>query len=299
MSKPVFGRMVTAMVTPFGADLEVDYDRAAELARKLVSDGNDCLVVAGTTGESPTLTREEKLTLFSTVKQAVGKNVQVIAGTGSNSTKATVELSQAAERAGADGLLLVAPYYNKPPQEGLYRHFKSVAEACSLPIMLYNIPGRTGIEISPEVLARLAELPTVVAVKQSLPGLEPISDLLVRLQGRELAVYSGDDASTLPILALGGVGVVSVAGHIAARPMKEMIEHFFQGRVREAQQVHQRLYPIFTGLFRATNPILVKAALKRLGFPVGGVRLPLVDASPEQEARLTEALAESDLLAHA
>ncbi len=288
MSNAPFGRLLTAMVTPFTPTLEVDYDRAVELARKLVAEGNDGLIVAGTTGESPTLSKSEKLELFKRVKQAVGKDVPIVAGTGSYATQATIELSQAAEETGVDALLLVAPYYNKPPQEGMFQHFQAIARATKLPIMLYNIPGRTGVELLPDTLARLGQIPSIKAVKQSLPSLDPINELAIR---SELAQYSGDDGNTLPILALGGVGVVSVAGHIAAGPIKRQIEAFFKGDVAEAARLQRQLYPLFTGLFKTSNPILVKAALKKLGFPVGGLRAPLIEATPEQEQALDQVLA--------
>lgn len=288
MSNAPFGRLLTAMVTPFTPTLEVDYDRAVELARKLIAEGNDGLIVAGTTGESPTLSKSEKLELFKRVKQAVGKDVPIVAGTGSYATQATIELSQAAEETGVDALLLVAPYYNKPPQEGMFLHFQAIARATKLPIMLYNIPGRTGVELFPDTLARLGQIPNIKAVKQSLPSLDPINELAIR---SELAQYSGDDGNTLPILALGGVGVVSVAGHIAAGPIKRQIEAFFKGDVAEAARLQRQLYPLFTGLFKTSNPILVKAALKKLGFPVGGLRAPLIEATPEQEQALDQVLA--------
>ncbi|GMU54466.1 MAG: 4-hydroxy-tetrahydrodipicolinate synthase 2 [Candidatus Xenobia bacterium] len=288
MSNAPFGRLLTAMVTPFTPSLEVDYDRAVELARKLIADGNDGLIVAGTTGESPTLSKAEKLELFKRVKQAVGKDIPIVAGTGSYATQATIELSQAAAETGVDGLLLVAPYYNKPPQEGMFLHFQAIARATRLPIMLYNIPGRTGIELLPETLARLGEIPSIQAVKQSLPSLDPINELAIR---SDLAQYSGDDGNTLPILALGGVGVVSVAGHVAAGLIKRQIEAFFAGQVAEAARLQRQLYPLFTGLFKTSNPILVKAALKKLGFPVGGLRPPLIEATPEQEQALDKVLA--------
>lgn len=296
-----FGPLVTAMVTPFTPDLAVDYQRAAELAARLVRQGSTALVVSGTTGESPTLTTEEKLRLFRTVKQAVP--VPVIAGTGSNSTRASVELSRQAAEAGVDALLLVAPYYNKPPQEGLYRHFKAVAEATPLPVMVYNIPGRTGVEIAPETLERLADIPNVVAVKEALPNLDAVSDLLARLarrpvaaggagaaEGPALAVYSGEDSLTLPMMALGGAGVVSVASHLAGPQMRQMMDDYTAGRVTAAARMHHRLFPLFKGLFLTTNPIMVKAALKLVGFPVGGLRPPLVEATLQQEEAMRQIL---------
>lgn len=302
MSKSGFGRLMTAMVTPMRPDGAVDFERAGELARRLVSQGTDSVVVCGTTGESPTLSHDEKLRLFQAVRQAV-PGTPVVAGTGSNCTRSTIEFSRHARDCGVDALLVVAPYYNKPPQEGLYAHFKAVAEAVDLPILLYNIPGRTGVEISPAVLARLAELPNVVGVKQSLPGLDPVSTLSASLQalasegrppwtrpGRAMEIYCGDDSATLPMMSVGGVGVVSVASHVAGPAMQQMMQAFAEGRVEEATALHLRLMPLFTGLFATTNPILVKAALKLQGFPVGGVRLPLVEATPQQEEQLRQVM---------
>jgi len=302
MSKSGFGRLMTAMVTPMRPDGAVDLERAGELARRLVSQGTDSVVVCGTTGESPTLSHDEKLRLFQAVRQAV-PGTPVVAGTGSNCTRSTIEFSRHARDYGVDALLVVAPYYNKPPQEGLYAHFKAVAEAVDLPILVYNIPGRTGVEISPAVLARLAEIPNVVGVKQSLPGLDPVSTLSASLQallsegrapwtrpGRAMEIYSGDDSATLPMMAVGGVGVVSVASHVAGPAMQQMMQAFVEGRVEEATALHLRLLPLFTGLFATTNPILVKAALKLQGFPVGGVRLPLVEATPQQEEQLRQVM---------
>jgi len=302
MIKSGFGRLMTAMVTPMRPDGAVDFERAGKLAQRLVSQGTESVVVCGTTGESPTLSHDEKLRLFQAVRQAV-PGTPVVAGTGSNCTRSTIEFSRHARDCGVDALLVVAPYYNKPPQEGLYAHFKAVAEAVDLPILLYNIPGRTGVEISPAVLARLAEIPNVVGVKQSLPGLDPVSTLSASLQallsegrapwtrpGRAMEIYSGDDSATLPMMAVGGVGVVSVASHVAGPAMQQMMQAFVEGRVEEATALHLRLMPLFTGLFATTNPILVKAALKLQGFPVGGVRLPLVEATPQQEEQLRQVM---------
>lgn len=290
-----FGLLCTAMVTPFDDQLKVDYARAGELAQRLVAGGNDSLVVVGTTGESPTLTSEEKVELFKTVKKAV--DVPIIAGTGSYNTAATIELSKKAADAGADALLLVSPYYNKPSQAGMVAHFTAVAEAVELPIMLYNIPGRTGVEISPETLAQLAKHPRIVAVKESLPGIDPVSQLAADLKRQKLdmQIWSGDDSNTLPQLSVGGRGVVSVAAHVAAAPIKKMLEAFHAGRVAEAAEIHQRLFPIFKGLFITSNPAPVKAALEMLGFPVGGVRLPLVEVNASEREQVKQALVDSEL----
>lgn len=307
----MFGRLVTAMVTPFDDNLAVDLGRARELARRLVDEGNEGLVVCGTTGESPTLSKDEKKSLFRAVREAVPSQVKVIAGTGSNCTRSTIELSRAAEECGVDGLLLVSPYYNKPTQDMQRRHFLEVAEATQTPIMLYNIPGRTGVEIAPETLARLAEHPRIVAVKESLPDVDPVSDLASRLsrlrtpvrtggQGQApepaMYIYSGDDTHTLSILSAGGHGVVSVAGHLVARQMRQMIEAFEAGDVSTARSLHLQIFPLLKGLFATTNPVLVKAGLRLVGFPVGGLRAPLYAAEPAEEEALKPLLRNLGLL---
>ena len=284
-----FGDLLTAMVTPFNEDGEVDYQTAKNLAIKLVENGSDGLVIAGTTGESPTLTTEEKLTLFSTIVEAVGGKATVIAGTGTNNTKATVEFTKEAERTGVDGILLVSPYYNKPPQERLYQHFKKVAEATTLPVMVYNIPGRTGINITTATMSRLAEIDNIVALKESTGNLEQAAEM-VRVLPKDFLVYSGDDNMTLPILSVGGAGVVSVASHLVGRRMKTMIEAYKAGEVVEATKLHQELLPLFRVLFITANPIMVKAALNMLGLPVGTTRLPLVGPQPDELDKLKETL---------
>lgn len=290
-----FGRLLTAMVTPFKDNGDIDFDGAATLARQLVEDGNDGLVICGTTGEAPTLTSEEKVDLWKAVKAAT--DVPVIAGTGSYCTRSTIQLSQKAQEAGADGLLLVSPYYNKPNATGLLEHFKAVHDAIDIPIMLYNIPSRTGIEIPVPVLEELAKLPRMAAVKQSLP-IDPVSRLESRLAGgaAKLETYSGDDSQTLPQLAIGGQGVVSVAGHVAGPQIKEMVEAFFAGKVEEAASLHKRLFPLFEVLFITCNPVPVKHALKLLGRPAGGVRLPLGKATKEQEQQVEAVLREVGIL---
>lgn len=292
-----FGTLLTAMITPFHEDGAVDYDGAVKLAQQLVEDGNDGLVICGTTGEAPTLTSEEKIKLWDVIKKAVGPKVPVIAGTGSYCTKSTIDLSQKAQEVGADGLLLVAPYYNKPSAFGLLEHFKSIHAYTELPIMLYNIPGRSGVEIPTPVLEELAGLDRVVAVKQSLP-IDPVSRLESRLSRTKnsLDTYSGDDSQTLPQLAVGGKGVVSVAGHIAGPQIKEMLTAFFEGRVAEAAALHQRLFPLFEVLFITANPVPVKHALKLMGRPAGPVRQPLWKASPEEEARVEAVMKEVGIL---
>lgn len=294
---PPFGRLLTAMVTPFKEDLSVDSDRAIELAKRLIEQGNDGLIVSGTTGESPTLTKPEKLALFKSIKAALPNN-SIVAGTGSYDTKASIELSKAAADCGVDGLLLVTPYYNKPAQSMILRHFLEIAEATELPIMLYNIPSRCGVEIAPETLAKLAQHPRIVAVKQSLPDVDQIIDLQSRVKadGSTFWQYSGDDTHTLSIMAAGGCGVVSVAAHVVAKEMKEMIELFLTGKVLEAADIQTRIFNITKGLFATTNPVLPKAALKLQGFPVGGLRPPVYEATEEDIAKLKPLLAELGLL---
>lgn len=269
------------MVTPFAPGGEVDYARAGWLAEKLVENGSDGLVVAGTTGESPTLTKEERLRLFSTVVERVGGRATVIAGTGTYNTAESVAFTQEAERTGVDGILLVNPYYNKPSQEGMYQHFATIAKSTRLPVMIYNIPGRTAVNCLPETIARLAELENVVAVKEASGDLSQIAEVKRRVPA-DFLIYSGDDALTLPILSVGGVGVVSVASHLVGREIGEMIDHFFAGRVKEATALHLRLLPLFKALFVVSNPVPLKAALAAVGWPVGGVRLPLVEAGPRE-----------------
>lgn len=290
-----WGPVVTAMVTPFNENLEVNYDAAQALAELLVQTGSTGLVVSGTTGESPTLTHEEKVTLFRKVKEAVGNRAAVIAGTGSYDTAESVHLSQEAERVGVDGLLLVAPYYNRPSQEGLYQHFKTIAHAVDLPVMIYNIPGRTGVNVEPATLLRLAEINNIVAVKEASGNLNQMSEICASAPEGFL-VYSGDDSLTLPLLAVGGVGVVSVASHVVGRDIRRLCESFFAGQVQEATKLHHRMLPLFKALFCTTNPVPVKAALNMLGANVGGVRLPLVEANEKEKEIVRKALRDYGLL---
>jgi len=290
-----WGPVVTAMVTPFNENLEVNYDAAQALAELLVQTGSSGLVVSGTTGESPTLTHEEKITLFRKVKEAVGNRAAVLAGTSTYDAAESVRLSQEAERAGVDGLLLVAPYYNRPSQEGLYQHFKTIAHAVDLPVMIYNIPGRTGVNVEPSTLLRLAEITNVVAVKEASGNLNQMSEICAGAPDGFL-VYSGDDSLTLPLLAVGGVGVVSVASHVVGRDIRRMCEAFFAGKVQEATKLHHRMLPLFKALFCTTNPVPVKAALNMLGANVGGVRLPLVEANDREREIIRKALRDYGLL---
>ena len=286
-----FGRVVTAMVTPFTADGAVDLDLAARLADHLLHHGSDGLVICGTTGESPTLSWQEQRDLFLAVKGAVGGRGPLLAGTGSNCTAEAVEATREAAALGADGALVVVPYYNKPPQEGLEAHFRAVAEAApGLPLMLYNIPGRTGCGLAPETVARLLDRPNVAAYKAASGTTEEVSQLR-QLCGDRLAIYSGDDALTLPMLAVGAVGVVSVASHVAGLPISAMVRAHLAGDGTAALALHERLLPLCKALFCTTNPIPVKAALELEGWAVGAPRLPLLPADAAVRQRLHAVLA--------
>ncbi|MEV5707854.1 4-hydroxy-tetrahydrodipicolinate synthase [Actinoallomurus sp. NPDC052274] len=284
-----FGRMLTAMVTPMAADGTIDYDGAARLAAYLVDEQrNDGLVVSGTTGESPTTSDEEDERLLRTVLEAVGDRATIVAGVGTNHTEHTLKLARQAERAGAHGLLVVTPYYNKPPQEGLARHFSTVADATGLPVMLYDIPGRTGTPIAAETLLRLADHPRIIAVKEAKGDLFGASRVMAET---DLVFYSGDDALNLPWLSVGAAGFVSVVGHVVGADLREMIDAFLGGDTRRATEIHRRLLPVVTALMTRTQGVIAtKAALSLLGLPGGTVRPPLVDATPEFTAALREDL---------
>ena len=286
-----FGRVVTAMVTPFRLDGGVDLDLAARLADHLVAHGSDGLVLCGTTGESPTLSWAEQHELFAAVKGAVGGRAKLIAGSGSNCTAEAIEATREAAALGADAALVVVPYYNKPPQEGLEAHFRAIAAAApELPLMLYNIPGRTGTSLAPDTTARLLDCPNVVSFKAASGTTEEVSALRA-LCGDRLAIYSGDDALTLPMLAVGAVGVVSVASHVAGPEISSMITAFLTGDLALALSLHERLLPLCKALFSTTNPIPVKAALDLCGWPVGAPRLPLLPADDAVKQRLSATLA--------
>ncbi|WP_448561395.1 4-hydroxy-tetrahydrodipicolinate synthase [Trichothermofontia sp.] len=291
-----FGRVMTAMITPFDAEGQVNYAVAEKLADYLVTQGSDALVVCGTTGESPVLSWEEEYELFRVVKQAVADRARIIAGTGSNSTAEAVTHTQKAAQLGLSGSLQVVPYYNKPPQEGLYQHFRAIAAASpDFPVILYNIPGRTGQNLQPETVARLAEIPNIVAIKEASGNLDQVSQIR-RLTPPEFALYSGDDSLTLPLLAVGGQGVISVASHVAGPLIQQMVQAFQAGQVQVASELHSRLFPLFKALFIMTNPIPVKAALRLRGWAVGVPRLPLCDITPEAEAIVKTALSGLALL---
>ncbi len=276
-----FGRVLTAMVTPFNDDLSVNYSEAGNLAKYLVANGSDGLVIAGTTGESPTLSKEEKLKLFSVVLDAVGDKATVIAGTGTNDTRASVSFTQEAEKLGVHGAMVVGPYYNKPPQEGYYQHFKAIAESTRLPLIIYNVPGRTGSNILPATVARLAEIQNIVAIKEASGNIEQVSEI-IRITPKDFWVYSGEDSLTLPILSVGGAGIISVAAHIVGRRMQEMISAFFKGDTAVAQAIHLELTPFFKVIFLTTNPIPVKTAVNLIGQKAGPFRLPMVPPTTEE-----------------
>jgi 4-hydroxy-tetrahydrodipicolinate synthase len=292
----IFGRLMTAMVTPFKPDGQVDYTKAAQLAEYLVDQGSQGLVVTGTTGESPSLKEAEKLKLYRVIKEKTGSRAKVLAGTGSNCTGDSVELSRKAAAVGVDGLMLVTPYYNKPSQEGLMEHFRVIAAAVpELPVMLYNVPSRKGVNLEVETVVELSRVPNIVALKEAGGNLQQIAGII---QGAEkgFAVYSGNDDETLAILALGGAGVVSVCSHVAGSQIARMMELYFSGRREEAFALNRRLMPLFKGLFMATNPLPVKAALRMLGMDTGGHRLPLTALDPVKEKALQNLLKESGFI---
>lgn len=276
-----FGQLITAMVTPFDEKGEIDYKATKNLLDHLINNGTDGVVVAGTTGESPTLSTEEKLELFSFVIKEVNGRIPVIAGTGSNNTKVSIELTKEAEKLGADGIMVVAPYYNRPSQEGLYAHFKAIAESTSLPMMVYNIPGRTACNIEVDTIVKLSQIDNILSVKEASGDLDAMAEIIERTD-ENFVLYSGDDSLTLPVLSIGGKGTVSVAAHIVGNEMKEMIELFNAGDIKSASAIHRKLLPTFQALFSAPSPTPLKAVLNLTGIPVGDVRLPLVPLSEEQ-----------------
>ncbi|OCA85422.1 4-hydroxy-tetrahydrodipicolinate synthase [Bacillus sp. FJAT-27225] len=283
------GRVSTAMVTPFDKKGHIDFPKTTQLINHLLDNGTDSLVVSGTTGESPTLSKEEKLALFAHTVKTVAGRVPVIAGTGSNNTYQSIELTKKAEQLGVDGIMVVAPYYNKPNQEGLYQHFKAIAENTSLPVMIYNIPGRTSINIAPETIIRLSQIPNIFAVKEASGDLNAMTTIIANTRD-DFYLYSGDDGLALPVMAIGGNGVVSVASHIIGNEMQEMVQAYLANDTVRASRLHQELLPIMIGLFTAPNPVPVKTALQLKGFDVGSVRLPLVPLSAEERANLSALL---------
>jgi 4-hydroxy-tetrahydrodipicolinate synthase len=275
------------MITPFAKDGSIDWDGVATLANHLADHGHDAIAVNGTTGEAPTTKSSEKLEIIKVVKSTVGSRVKVLSGAGDNETSYTVEQAKRSADAGADGLLIVTPYYNKPPQAGIEAHFKAVASATDLPIMMYDIPGRTGVEIESDTIVRLFELPNIVALKDAKGNLAATSDVIARCG---IPVYSGDDILNLPFLSIGAVGFVSVCGHTVGSQLKEMLDAWFAGDTARALEIHQKLIPVFKGTFKTQGAILTKAAMNLMGLPGGTTRLPLVDATPAQIATLREDL---------
>ncbi|WP_130806917.1 4-hydroxy-tetrahydrodipicolinate synthase [Senegalia massiliensis] len=282
-----WGRFITAMVTPFDENLNVNYDMAILLAKKLIKDENTSLVITGTTGEAPTLSDEEKIKLYEKIKENV--NVPIIAGVGTNSTKKTIYNAKLAKDAGVDGLLIVTPYYNKPNQESLYSHFKKISSEVDLPIMLYNVPGRTGCNMLPETVKKLSEIDNIVALKEASGNINQISEI-IKITSEDFKIYSGDDISFLPSMSVGTYGVVSVSSHIVGEEMNEMINAFINGDVIKSQNIHLKLLNIFKKLFITTNPIPVKAALNMIGINVGGVRLPLTNLGEHEEIIIKQEL---------
>lgn len=284
------GRLLTAMVTPFDDREEVDYGQAKHLAGALLASGSDGVVVAGTTGESPVLTHQEKMRLFAQVKEAVGNKGSVIAGTGTNSTAESIALTREAEETGVDGCLLVTPYYNRPTQEGLYQHFKAIAQNTHLPCILYNVPSRTGADLAAETVIRLSAIDNIVGVKEASGRPDQWTKIVEGVKRRDFYVWSGNDGDTLPMMAVGGYGVISVISHLVGRQIKQMMDHFLEGQTREAAAHHLSLLPLVSAMFIVSNPIPVKYALNRVGFRVGKPRLPLTEPDEKSAAAIDATL---------
>lgn len=296
MTDPQFGRLITAMITPFDNERNLDLKRCAEFADRLVKGGTDALAVCATTGESPTIFYPQKIEVIKTVTEAVDGRAKIIANVGDNCTQDTIDFARDVEKLGVDGLMCVVPYYNKPPQEGLYQHFKAIAESVNLPVILYNIPGRCVTNMTAETTLRLAhDVKNIVAIKEASGNMEQIKQIIDNAP-EGFVVYSGDDSATYDIMKMGGAGVVSTISNIATARMKEIVDLCDAGKWDEAKAANDKLLPMMDGLFETTNPILVKEALKLVGFPVGGVRLPLVDATPEQSNRLAAIMHEVGVL---
>ncbi len=283
------GRLLTAMVTPFAENGAVDYGQAKKLALALLGSGSEGVVVVGTTGESPTTTHEEDYRLFSEIKKAVGDRGAVIAGTGSNSTAEALEATKAAEKIGVDACLLVVPYYNKPSQEGLYQHFKTIAQSTSLPCILYNVPSRTVTSLSVDTVVRLSQIDNIIGLKEASGNMEQVSNIISNAR-KGFLVWSGNDTDTLSIMALGGYGVISVASHLVGKQIKEMIDKVVSGKIGEAAAIHRHLLPLVNALFIVSNPVPLKYALNQIGFNVGKPRLPLVEPDEKSAATIRETL---------
>ncbi len=288
------GRLLTAMVTPFDDKGAVDFEQAKKLAHALLDSGSDGIVLSGTTGESPTLTTDEKMRLFSEVKQSIGDKGVVIAGTGTYSTAESIKLSQEAEKHGVDGLLLVVPYYNKPPQEGMYRHFKAIAGKTNLPCIVYNIMGRTGVNMTDETTIRLSQIDNIVGTKEASGDMNQIARI-IEGAGPDFKVWSGDDNQTFLIMSMGGYGVVSVVSHLVGDQIKHMMGLLLEGDIEGAATEHRRLLPIFLGMFTESNPIPVKYAVNRVGIKVGDPRLPMIPPSDKAAAQIEKLLDEYDI----
>lgn len=276
------GRIATAMITPFHEDGTIHYEEIARLIVHLIANGTDSLVVCGTTGESPTLSSEEKIRIFQYVVQKANKRIPVIAGTGSNNTKESILLTQKAEAAGVDGIMLVAPYYNKPSQQGMYEHFAAIAQATSLPVMLYNIPGRSGVNMTPETVLALSDIPNIQIVKEASGSLDQMAEILANApQGFQ--VYSGDDGLTLPLLSIGGSGIVSVASHLVGYDMQKMMKAYYDGEHEKAARIHRALLPLIRALFATPSPSTLKYALAKQGLGTESVRLPIISLTAEEK----------------
>lgn len=281
------GRLLTAMVTPFDSQGKVDYQQAKNLAQALLNSGSDGLLLSGTTGESPTLNFEEKLRLFTEVKSAIANRGTIVAGTGTYNTRESQELTKEAEKVGVDACVLVVPYYNRPPQQGLFEHFNAIAQATTLPCILYNVPSRTGTNLAADTVIKLSQIDNIIGVKEASGNLRQIAEIIQGAKG-DFLVYSGNDGDTLPILTLGGYGVISVASHLVGIQIKDMMEKFLNGETQEAASIHRHLLPLIKALFIVTNPLPVKYALNYLGFPVGKPRLPLIEPD-EKSAEVVRA----------
>jgi len=287
-----FGRVLTAMVTPFKKNGEIDFEQTTALIEHLLENSSEGLVIAGTTGESPTLSSEEKMELFQHVVKVVNKRVPVIAGTGSNNTKASITLTIKAENSGVDAIMLVTPYYNKPSQEGMYEHFKAIAGKTSLPVMLYNIPGRSVVKMNADTIIRLSEIDNIVSVKEAAGDLDQAAAVIENTKD-DFSIYSGEDSLTLPMLAVGAHGVVSVASHIIGSEMKQMMDYFCRGEVDKAGALHRKLLPVMNGLFTSPSPVPVKTALKINGLDSGTVRLPLIPLTEQEQKNMEDVIHKS------
>ena len=283
------GRLITAMVTPFNAKGEVDHKQAQKLAKALINSGSDGLLVTGTTGERPTMTDDEQLKLVASVREAIGAKGTIIAGTGGNCTRESIAMTKEAERLGIDAVLLVVPYYNKPTQEGMYQHFKAIAESTSLPCILYNVPARTVTNMAPETAIRLSQVDNIVGVKEASGNLEQIAKIIQGARG-DFLVWSGNDSDTFPVMAMGGYGVISVASHLVGKQIQDMIQQTVRGKMKEAAAIHLNLLPLINALFIVSNPIPVKYALNHVGFRVGKPRLPLTEPDDKSKAMIEATL---------